>query len=143
MDNNYNNDQFNNDQQNVTPDYNQAPTGTPYNQAPMNDPYNGSMPTPEGPKGKAIASMVLGICAVVFGCCLWAWLGIVLGIIAIVLGALVLKNKEAGKGFAIAGLVCGIVGAVLGVAGVIITLIWGAAIKDFIKEINGALFVIK
>jgi hypothetical protein len=44
---------------------------------------------------------------------------------------------------AIAGLVCGIVGAVLGIAGVIITLIFGAAIKDMLKEINGALFIIK
>ena len=131
MDNNYNNDQ-----QNVTPDYNQAP------QAPV-DPYNGSAPTPDGPKGKAIASMVCGICAVVFGCCLSAWLGLILGVVAIALGALVMKNNEAGRGFAIAGLVCGIVGAVLGIAGVIITLIFGAAIKDMLKEINGALFIIK
>lgn len=131
MDNNYNNDQ-----QNVTPDYNQAP------QAPV-DPYNGSAPTPDGPKGKAIASMVCGICAVVFGCCLSAWLGLILGVVAIALGALVMKNNEAGRGMAIAGLVCGIVGAVLGIAGVIITLIFGAAIKDMLKEINGALFIIK
>ena len=128
MDNNYNNDQ-----QNVTPDYNQAPV----------DPYNGSTPTPDGPKGKAIASMVCGICAVVLGCCISSWLGLILGVIAIALGALVMKNNEAGRGMAIAGLVCGIVGAVLGIAGVIITLIWGAAIKDMLKEINGALFIIK
>ena len=131
MDNNYNNDQ-----QNATPDYNQAP------QAPV-DPYNGSMPTPDGPKGKAIASMVCGICAVVLGCCISSWLGLILGVIAIALGALVMKNNEAGRGMAIAGLVCGIVGAVLGIAGVIITLIFGEAIKDMLKEINGALFIIK
>ena len=131
MDNNYNNDQ-----PNVTPDYNQSPL------APV-VPYNGSAPTPDGPKGKAIASMVCGICAVVLGCCLSAWLGLILGVIAIALGALVMKNNEAGRGMAIAGLVCGIVGAVLGIAGVIITLIFGEAIKDMLKEINGALFIIK
>ena len=133
MDNNYNNDQFNNDQQNVTPGFNQAP---------MNDPYNGSMPTPDGPKGKAIASMVLGICAVVLGCCVTAWLGLILGIIAIVLGALVLKNKEAGRGFAIAGLVCGIVGAAFGVLGLIIALVIGESLKEWAEALqNGALFI--
>lgn len=129
MDNNYNNDQ-----QNVTPDFNQAPV----------DPYNGSMPTPDGPKGKAIASMVLGICAVVFGCCIWAWLGLILGVIAIALGAIVLKNKEAGRGFAIAGLVCGIVGAAFGLLGIIIALFVGESLKEWaeaLKDASGALFI--
>lgn len=131
MDNNYNNDQ-----QNVTPDFN--------NQAPV-DPYNGSVPTPDGPKGKAIASMVLGICAVVGGCCIWSWLGLILGVIAVVLGALVLKNKEAGKGFAIAGLVCGIVGVVWSIVALIIVLALGEAATEFVKAFNNnnAIYFIK
>ena len=129
MDNNYNNDQ-----QNVTPDFNQAPV----------DPYNGSTPTPDGPKGKAIASMVCGICAVVLGCCISSWLGLILGIVAIVLGALVIKNNEAGRGFAIAGLVCGIVGAAFGILGVILTLIIGESLKEWaeaLKDASGSLFI--
>lgn len=130
MDNNYNNDQ-----QNATPDYNQAP------QAPV-DPYNGSMPTPDGPKGKAIASMVCGICAVVLGCCIWSWLGLILGVIAVALAAIVLKNNEAGRGFAIAGLVCGIVGIAWSIIALIIMLVVGEAATDFIKALEkGALFI--
>lgn len=98
MDNNYNNDQ-----QNVTPDYNQAP------QTPV-DPYNGSVPTPDGPKGKAIASMVLGIVAVVLGCCLLTrWIGIICAIIGLALGGVAIKKNEDGRGMAIAGLVCSII----------------------------------
>ena len=131
MDNNYNNDQ-----QNVTPDFNQAP------QAPV-DPYNGSAPTPDGPKGKAIASMVCGICAVVLGCCISGWLGLILGVIAIVLAVMVMKGNEAGRGMAVAGLVCGIVGALLGVVGIIIALFIGESLKEWAEALKdaGALFI--
>lgn len=128
MDNNYNNDQ-----QNMTPNYNQAPMG---------DPYNGSAPTPDGPKGKAIASMVLGICSIVLGCCLW-WLGLILGIIAIALGAIAIKNQEGGKGMAIAGLVTGIIGALWGVVGLIIGLVIGESMKEALEALSDAALFIK
>ena len=131
MDNNYNNDQ-----QNVTPDFN--------NQAPV-DPYNGSMPTPDGPKGKAIASMVLGICAVVGGCCIWSWLGLILGVIAVVLGALVLKNKEAGSFFFFVFFVCFIVFVFWSIVAVIVVLALGEAATEFVKAFNNsnAIYFIK
>ncbi len=69
--------------------------------------------------GKGITSMVLGILSVVFTCTsfmpyLFITLGsvqLVLGILAIVFGAIGMKTK--GRGFAITGLVCGIVGVSL------------------------------
>jgi len=69
--------------------------------------------------GKAIAALVLGILSLV------APLGIVLGIIAIVLGSLARKEIQAdagleGDGMALAGIVTGAVGSVLFVVLVII-----------------------
>jgi hypothetical protein len=67
--------------------------------------------------GMAIASMVVGILGLV-GFCLWFIAGI-LDVIAIVLGGVSLariKNSNGylgGKGFAIAGLTCGIIGIIL------------------------------
>ena len=108
MDNNYNNQNMPND---------------PYSQGGM-DPYNGGM-GPQGSKGKAIASMVTGICSIIPGCC-WIWLGLPLAIVALVLGYLSRKNNEDGKGMAIAGIVCGIVGIVV----VIINIILVIVLKD-------------
>jgi hypothetical protein len=63
--------------------------------------------------GMAVASLVLGICALVL---FWIpWLGFLLGILAIIFGGLALSQirKEpslGGQGMAVAGLVCGIIG---------------------------------
>lgn len=61
---------------------------------------------PQQSSGLGIASMVCGIVALVGSC--FGWVGIVLAIIAVILGAIGIK-KKAGKGMAIAGLVCGII----------------------------------
>ncbi|MGN0431727.1 MAG: DUF4190 domain-containing protein [Lachnospiraceae bacterium] len=66
---------------------------------------------PQGGKGLAIASMVLGIVALVLSCCV-PYLPIVLALLAVVLGGVSLAKKKGGKGMAIAGLVCGIIGLV-------------------------------
>lgn len=60
--------------------------------------------------GFGVASMVCGIIALLVGCCLGP-IGIVLAIIAVVLGAVSIK-KNSGKGMGIAGLVCGIISLV-------------------------------
>jgi hypothetical protein len=112
-------------------------------------------PTATGSKGLAIAAMVVGICSIVFG---WVpFLGLILGIVAIVLGIIALKRKI-GKGMSIAGIVTGalatiwniivsfaIIATILGIAAIgnnIITdseTIFGdydtqiAATKDFAK----------
>ena len=58
-------------------------------------------------KGLGIASMILGILSVV--CCCMDGIAIILAILAIVFAAIRIKTKA--DGFAIAGLVTGIVGA--------------------------------
>lgn len=61
----------------------------------------------------AIASLVLGIAAVVFAVIIpaYGWLGIILGIIGIVLA--VMAKKQAPNGMATAGLVLSIIGTAL------------------------------
>ena len=60
-------------------------------------------------KGFSIASMILGIVAVVF-CCLW-YITIPCGILAIVFS--IVGKKKGGKGMATAGLVLGIIAIAL------------------------------
>lgn len=63
----------------------------------------------------AVASLVLGIISIIIGAVsggLVGWLGAILAIIGIVLGALGRKNPEH-KGIATGGLVCSIIGLVL------------------------------
>ncbi len=90
-------------------------------------PYSGGGSTPPAgnysrTKGFAIASLICGICSVVF-CCL-GFLALLAGIAAIVFGILVLSDTDKNgalypdtktmRGLAIAGLVCGIVGTIFG-----------------------------
>lgn len=66
-------------------------------------PFN---PQPSAPRGKglAIASMVLGIAAFLLP---------IAGIIGLILGIVSLAKKKAGKGFAIAGIICSVAGPAL------------------------------
>lgn len=61
----------------------------------------------------AVASLVLGICALVFPFIGLGWLSALLGIVGIILGALGKKNVEK-KGMATAGLVMSIIAVALG-----------------------------
>lgn len=63
---------------------------------------------PQGSKGLAIASMVLGIVALVFSCCLPV-ITYICALVGVVLGGVSLGKKKGGKGMAIAGLVCSII----------------------------------
>lgn len=82
---------------------------------------NTQMPQ-QGGKGLAIASMVLGIVALVLFC--FVYVSIPCGIVAIILGGVSLATKKPGKGMAIAGLVC----AILSVAIYVILYAIGASI---------------
>ncbi len=66
----------------------------------------------------SIASMVLGIVAVVFSCCTY-WITFPCAIIGIILAALSMKNKMKGKNMAIAGLVMCIVSVAFGIIAII------------------------
>ena len=61
----------------------------------------------------AVASLVLGICALVFPFIGLGWLSMLLGIIGIILGALGKKNVEK-QGMATAGIVMSIIAVALG-----------------------------
>lgn len=74
-------------------------------------------------KGFAIASLVLGITAIVPGCCC-SFVGIILGILAIVFGILFINaNKElaVSKGMAMAGIILGGLGILVCVVILIIS----------------------
>lgn len=87
----------------------------------MYEDFNSVDSQPSGPQqnnGLAIASMVLGIIAIVLNCCS-AWYGLVLAIVGLVLG--IVSNKNYGrKGMATAGIVCSIVALVLTVLWIIL-----------------------
>ena len=94
-----NNQNFN---QNAGQNYGQADFNTVYEAEPVRN-----------SKGYSIASMVCGICSIVF-CWCYGIPGLVLGIVALAL-AVKVKNDNGGvmDGMAKAGLVCGVIGAVL------------------------------
>ncbi len=78
--------------------------------------------------GFAIASLILGILAILC-CCLgiWSWL---LAIPGVVLGIITLAKKYAGKGCAIAGIICSALAIVLS----LVMTIWAAAAGTSIME---------
>ncbi len=78
-----------------------------------------------GATGMGIASMILGIVALLISCCVnkW-WLTIIVAACSIVLGILAIQKNTGGKGMAIAGIVCSCVAALVGV----IVVILGAAL---------------
>jgi hypothetical protein len=81
--------------------------------------------------GRAIAAMVIGICSVVFGCCLFGIFGLGLGIAGLILSLNERKAiaagqaSEKGKVFALVGLITSIVGMVFGIGGLIGGIIGG------------------
>ena len=64
-----------------------------------------------GGSGLAIASMVLGIVALVMSCCFY-FISIPCAVVGVVLGAVSLAGQKPGKGMAIAGIVWSIVSLV-------------------------------
>lgn len=59
---------------------------------------------PQESKGISIASMVLGIFSLTFGCCI-TYVGIATAIAGLITGIISLKDKKPGKGMAIAGII--------------------------------------
>ena len=79
--------------------------------------YNQNMTNPQQPqqgKGLAIASMVLGIVSIVLCCCFY-YLAFPCGILGLIFGIIVIKNKRPGRGMAIAGIITSSVALVFAV----------------------------
>ncbi|MAL31027.1 MAG: hypothetical protein CMQ67_00265 [Gammaproteobacteria bacterium] len=91
--------------------------------------------------GLAIASMVLGICSLVF----YIFFGFVLGIVAVILGHIQLSNISKnpklfdGRGMAIAGLVCGYIS----VAFALISLVFLSAALSALPALDELLFLLE
>lgn len=68
---------------------------------------------PAGNKGMAIASLVVGIFAIL--CCCCSWLAAILGVVGILLAVFSKPKDGKMEGIAIGGLVCSIIGLVLGI----------------------------
>lgn len=91
------------------------PGGPASGQPPGATPHGGS---PEQPSnGMGLTALILGIIAIPLVCC--AYLGIPLGIVAVVLGWLGKGKAERGeatnRGQALAGLICGAIAVILGI----------------------------
>ncbi len=90
--------------------------------------------------GFAVAALVCGIVGAVFGLVPWTfWLAWILGVVAIVFGALGRRRADgepiAGRrSMATAGLVLGIVAIALGIIGLIVLTTWISGATDAINE---------
>lgn len=137
-----NNDSFNNVPNNVPTSFPPSQNTTVYS-TPTGDTGNYAIPpvAPVQPtvvpnnKGFDIASLVLGILAIIPGCCC-TYLGIILGIVAIVFSYLYTKsNKDlpVNKTMATAGLILGIVAVVLCTVLMIVGFVLGSS--NFYQEI--------
>lgn len=86
-----------------------------------------------GAMGMAVASLILGIVALILSCCLggtW-WLDIIIAVAGLVFGIISVHKNSSGKGMAIAGIICSSIAIVM----VIVLLIVGFAALIFIKNL--------
>ena len=90
---------------------------------------------PKKDQGMAIASMVLGICSLVLGCCLW-FLALPCAIVGVCLGAVSLQKKKDGRGMAIAGLVTSCICIAFLFIALIYISVAGTSLADMFKNYN-------
>ncbi len=88
--------------------------------------------------GLALASMILGIIAIVLG--IFGWLGIIVGIVAVIL-AVVAKNQikadpsmAGSAGQAKGGLIMGIIGIVLGIIMIVLAIMFVNAVAGEFED---------
>ncbi len=96
---------------------------------PMGAPM-GEAPQPQG-KGVAIAALVLGIVSLAL--CLYWFLSIPAGIVAIVLGVIA-RRRGVGAGMALAGIITGALGAVLGFVILVLSFAGGSFLDGFCDD---------
>lgn len=81
--------------------------------------------------GFAIAGMVIGILSLVL-CCCSEYIGLVLGILAIIFS--IIAKKQGPSGMATAGLICGIIALVLSAVSIILGFLAASFLKDVIPN---------
>ena len=97
------------------------------------------VPQNEGSAGMAVASMVLGLLAIILSCCLYP-VAFLLALIGLILGAVAIKKDTPGKGMAIAGLVLSLISIAIAVLFIVLVASAGSAsIFDYIE--NSAIFI--
>jgi hypothetical protein len=110
--------------------------GTPP-QAPPPPPQGYGAPQQQGHPGMAIAGFVVGLLGLIL---FWVpYLGALLAIVGLVLSILGLRQaneRNAPKGFAIAGLVCSILGALIGIIWTIAFTILADETDDALDDLN-------
>ena len=92
--------------------------------------YHAVMDVKSNNRGFAIASMVLGIVAIV--CCCFYYVGLVAAVLAIVFSVISRVRMGYFDGFAVAGLIMGIIGLVFGVAILIVEVIFTEALNEYL-----------
>ncbi|MBR2743695.1 MAG: DUF4190 domain-containing protein [Clostridia bacterium] len=100
----------------------------------MDEMNNQNAQVPAGKNGVAVAGMVLGIVGLVF--CFTGWFAIIctiLGLVLSIVGMKKAKETGAGKGMAIAGIVCSVIGLVISAIILIIALMAVKAITDAVN----------
>lgn len=88
---------------------------------------------PQESKGISIASMVLGIFSLTFGCCI-TYVGIATAIAGLITGIISLKDKKPGRGMAIAGIIMSAIALVFLVFCIILVLT-SDTYQDMVDEI--------
>lgn len=119
-----------NPQPSQSPSYQQQPQGQyqqEYSQPYQPYPQYSSPINQNKPSGMAIASMVLGICSIVF--CAGVITGLICAILAIVFASKAAKQAPGGdlgpsRGFIKAGKICGIIGLVLSILFIVIWVLY-------------------
>lgn len=101
-----------------TPSYGSTPAAPPASGAAYGQPVPGQ----GDKKTLGLTSLILGIVGVVFSF-LVSFVGLLLGVAAIVLAVLSRKREPAGRGMALGGLITGIVAVVLAIALIIIAIV--------------------
>lgn len=132
----------------MEPNMNQNPNSNPYppyapppsQQTYSQPPYGQYQPPVNSakPSGMAIASMVLGICSILF--CAGVFTGLICAILAIVFASKAAKQAPQGnlnpnRGFVKAGKICGIIGLVLSILFVVFWVIYIILLVTLLQDV--------
>ena len=118
------NEQTTESNNNVYQDY----TSNVQNQVP---PTQYSAPEEKQTNVLAVVGMILGILSII-ACCLNTYIAIIVGIAGLVCS--ILSQKQGKSGMAIAGIVCSIIGLVLNLSILVIGLVAGPALQEFVNQ---------